>query len=125
MGGPEAETPVVESPVEPLNEEVVRVDPKKAIEKMSNGEAPPIPDANGNIVDQPVANGDGASNGEEVQDGNAEPGSDAGDKQTKTVLSVVTKLKEDTKLSDRWVIVPEKSRRDEVIQECSSVDKRI
>ena len=101
MGGPEAETPVVESPVEPLNEEVVRVDPKKAKEKMSNGEVPPIPDANGNIVDQPVANGDGASNGEEVQDGNAEPGSDAGDKQTKTVLSVVTKLKEDTKLSDR------------------------
>ena len=33
MGGPEAETPVVESPVEPLNEEVVRVEPKKAIEK--------------------------------------------------------------------------------------------
>ena len=100
MGGPEAETPVVESPVEPLNEEVVRVDPKKAKEKMSNGEVPPIPDANGNIVDQPVANGDGASNGEEVQDGKAEPGNQ-GDKQTKTVLSVVTKLKEDTKLSDR------------------------
>ena len=101
MGGPEAETPVVESPVEPLNEEVVRVEPKKAKEKMSNGEEPPIPDANGNIVDQPVANGDGASNGEGVQDGKAEPANDAGDKQTKTVLSVVTKLKEDTKLSDR------------------------
>ena len=97
MGGPEAETPVVESPVEPLNEEVVKVVPKKA------KEAPkvPVPDANGNIEDQPAANGDAA----EVKDanGNVEEVAvvdEAGDKQTKTVLSVVTKLKEDTKLSD-------------------------
>ena len=106
MGGPEAETPVVETPVEPLNEEVVKVVPKKANEapKMSNGESAPVPDANGNIEDQPVANG-----GEAIKDANgnveevvadAEPAESAGDKQTKTVLSVVTKLKEDTKLSD-------------------------
>ena len=103
MGGPEAEKPVVESPVESLNEEVVKVVPKKAKEapKMSNGETVPVPDANGNIEDQPAANGDAA----EVKDanGNVEEAvivDAAGDKQTKTVLSVVTKLKEDTKLSD-------------------------
>ena len=104
MGGPEAEKPKVESPVESLNEEVVKVVKKaKEAPKMPNGEAP-VPDANGNIEDQPIANG-----GEAVKDANgnveevvadAEPTESAGDKQTKTVLSVVTKLKEDTKLSD-------------------------
>merc|ERR1712181_8521 len=90
--------------------EVVKVVPKKAQKdakkapkesaKMSNGEkSVPVPDANGNIEDQPVANG-----GEAVKDanGNVEEvvAESAGDRQTKTVLSVVTKLKEDTKLSD-------------------------
>ena len=99
MGGPEAEKPKVESPVEALNEEVVKVVPKKDKEtpKMPNGDTLPVPDANGNIEDQPVA--------AEVKDanGNVEEAAvvdEAGDKQTKTVLSVVTKLKEDTKLSD-------------------------
>merc|ERR1712192_310061 len=90
--------------------EVVKVVPKKAQKdakkapkesaKMSNGEkSVPVPDANGNIEDQPVANG-----GEAVKDanGNVEEvvAESAGDRQTKTVLSVVTKLNEDTKLSD-------------------------
>ena len=98
MGGPEAEKPKVESPVEPLNEEVVKAVPKKGKEapKKPNGKVA-VPDANGNIEDQPVA--------AEVKDanGNVEEAAvvdEAGDKQTKTVLSVVTKLKEDTKLSD-------------------------
>ena len=88
MGGPEAETPavVVDTPVEPLNEEVVKKTKEAAkdangnVEETNNGEGK---DANGNV--------------EEAKEARDE----TGEKQTKTVLSVVTKLKEDTKLSDR------------------------
>ena len=86
MGGPEAETPtVVDTPVEPLNEEVV----KKTKEAAK--------DANGNVEENNGEGKDANGNVEEAKEARDE----TGEKQTKTVLSVVTKLKEDTKLSDR------------------------
>ena len=92
MGGPEAETPavVVDTPVEPLNEEVV----KKTKEAAK--------DANGNVEETNGEGKDANGNVEEAKEARDE----TGEKQTKTVLSVVTKLKEDTKLSDRWVLHP-------------------
>ena len=87
MGGPEAETPavVVDTPVEPLNEEVVT----KTMEAAK--------DANGNVEETNGEGKDANGNVEEAKEARDE----TGEKQTKTVLSVVTKLKEDTKLSDR------------------------
>ena len=87
MGGPEAETPavVVDTPVEPLNEEVV----KKTKEAAK--------DANGNVEETSGEGKDANGNVEEAKEARDE----TGEKQTKTVLSVVTKLKEDAKLSDR------------------------
>jgi len=87
MGGPEAETPavVVDTPVEPLNEEVVMK--TKEVAK----------DANGNVEE--TNNGEGKDANGNVEEAK-EARDETGEKQTKTVLSVVTKLKEDTKLSD-------------------------
>ena len=76
---------VVDTPVEPLNEEVV----KKTKEAAK--------DANGNVEETNGEGKDANGNVEEAKEARDE----TGEKQTKTVLSVVTKLKEDTKLSDR------------------------
>ena len=91
MGGPETETPavVVDTPVEPLNEEVV----KKTKEAAKDA----TKDANGNVEETNGEGKDANGNVEEAKEARDE----TGEKQTKTVLSVVTKLKEDTKLSDR------------------------